>query len=125
MAPSLSPRHRSAALLLLSLSTTARYSQLLGDHYSSPFGVPAACYEASPPHSQGVALADVRREVTFCLKTRLPLLGIVENMSGFVCPHCSVSLTTSLVTLALVCSYTVRPLYLGLGQMLISPAGVY
>ncbi len=39
---------------------------------------------------QGVALSDVRRELTFCRKTKLPVLGIIENMSGFVCPHCSV-----------------------------------
>ncbi|RUP15456.1 hypothetical protein BC936DRAFT_139602 [Jimgerdemannia flammicorona] len=39
--------------------------------------------------SQGVALADVRKELNFCKKVKLPVLGIVENMSGFVCPHCS------------------------------------
>eukprot|EP00041_Stephanoeca_diplocostata_P036529 m.1338096 g.1338096 ORF g.1338096 m.1338096 type:complete len:282 (+) comp24884_c0_seq1:247-1092(+) len=38
---------------------------------------------------QGVALNDVRREASFCKKARIPILGIVENMSGFVCPHCS------------------------------------
>uniref|UniRef100_A0A8B9DI32 NUBP iron-sulfur cluster assembly factor 2, cytosolic n=1 Tax=Anser cygnoides TaxID=8845 RepID=A0A8B9DI32_ANSCY len=38
---------------------------------------------------QAVAVGDVRREVTFCKKTGLRVLGIVENMSGFVCPHCS------------------------------------
>lgn len=38
---------------------------------------------------QAVALADVRRELTFCRKTGLKVLGIVENMSGFACPHCS------------------------------------
>lgn len=41
--------------------------------------------------SQAVALSDVRRELTFCRKTGTRVLGIVENMSGFVCPHCSVS----------------------------------
>ena len=40
---------------------------------------------------QGVAIADVTRELTFCRKTGLEVLGVVENMSGFVCPHCSVS----------------------------------
>ena len=40
---------------------------------------------------QAVSLSDVRREVTFCRKTGLQTLGLVENMSGFVCPHCSVS----------------------------------
>lgn len=38
---------------------------------------------------QGVALVDVRREATFCRKAKLTIIGIVENMSGFVCPHCA------------------------------------
>lgn len=39
---------------------------------------------------QAVALADVRKELNFCRKVDLPILGVVENMSGFVCPHCAV-----------------------------------
>ncbi|XP_029433530.1 cytosolic Fe-S cluster assembly factor NUBP2 [Rhinatrema bivittatum] len=38
---------------------------------------------------QAVSIGDVRRELTFCKKTGLQVIGIVENMSGFVCPHCS------------------------------------
>ncbi|KAJ7305784.1 hypothetical protein JRQ81_010150 [Phrynocephalus forsythii] len=41
---------------------------------------------------QAVSVGDVRRELTFCKKTGLRVLGIVENMSGFVCPHCRVFL---------------------------------
>jgi len=37
---------------------------------------------------QDVALADVRRSITFCRNVNLPVLGVVENMSGFVCPRC-------------------------------------
>ncbi|XP_076338332.1 NUBP iron-sulfur cluster assembly factor 2 isoform X2 [Tachypleus tridentatus] len=37
---------------------------------------------------QAVAVGDVRRELTFCKKTGIPVLGIIENMSGFVCPSC-------------------------------------
>ncbi len=37
---------------------------------------------------QSVALIDVRKCITFCRQLRLPVLGVVENMSGFVCPHC-------------------------------------
>jgi Mrp family chromosome partitioning ATPase len=37
---------------------------------------------------QEVALADVRKSISFCQSLNLPILGIVENMSGFVCPHC-------------------------------------
>jgi len=38
---------------------------------------------------QAVALADVRKELNFCRKVGIPILGVVENMSGFVCPHCA------------------------------------
>lgn len=38
---------------------------------------------------QAVATADVRKELNFCAKTSLRVLGVVENMSGYVCPHCS------------------------------------
>lgn len=37
---------------------------------------------------QDVALADVRRSIKFCLEGSIPIVGIIENMSGFVCPHC-------------------------------------
>jgi len=38
---------------------------------------------------QDVALADVVRAKQMFDKVHIPLLGIVENMSQFVCPHCS------------------------------------
>jgi Mrp family chromosome partitioning ATPase len=37
---------------------------------------------------QQVAIADVRRCISFCRKLSLPVLGLVENMSGFACPRC-------------------------------------
>jgi len=37
---------------------------------------------------QELAISDVRKCVTFCRRLQLPVLGVVENMSGFVCPHC-------------------------------------
>jgi len=37
---------------------------------------------------QEVAISDVRRCVSFCNAVSLPIVGIVENMSGFVCPKC-------------------------------------
>jgi len=37
---------------------------------------------------QDVALLDSRKAVTFARQLKLNLLGIVENMSGFHCPHC-------------------------------------
>ena len=37
---------------------------------------------------QEVAILDSSKAVEFVKKLEIPVLGIVENMSGFVCPHC-------------------------------------
>ncbi len=37
---------------------------------------------------QQVAVKDVRRCISFCEKVSLPVLGILENMSGLACPKC-------------------------------------
>ena len=37
---------------------------------------------------QAVSIDDVRRSITFCEKVGNPVAGIIENMSGFVCPTC-------------------------------------
>jgi MinD superfamily P-loop ATPase len=37
---------------------------------------------------QKIALADVRKSINFCKHVSMKIVGIVENMSGFICPHC-------------------------------------
>ena len=37
---------------------------------------------------QKVALADVSRSLSFCRELKVRVLGMVENMSGWVCPRC-------------------------------------
>ncbi|MBP2655964.1 MAG: minD 1 [Firmicutes bacterium] len=37
---------------------------------------------------QEIALADVRKSIQFCQEVHMPVLGLVENMSGFICPTC-------------------------------------
>jgi Mrp family chromosome partitioning ATPase len=37
---------------------------------------------------QEVSLADVRKSISFCRTVKLDILGLVENMSGYICPHC-------------------------------------
>jgi len=37
---------------------------------------------------QEVASADVRRSITFCNQLAIPVVGVIENMSGFRCPKC-------------------------------------
>lgn len=40
---------------------------------------------------QEISMLDVRKEISFCRKTQLKVLGVVENMAGFKCPGCGVS----------------------------------
>ena len=54
--------------------------------YLSAAGIDGALLVSTP---QEVALADVRREVGFCRKLGVPIIGVLENMSVFVCPKCT------------------------------------
>lgn len=37
---------------------------------------------------QDVAILDSRKSVLFAREIKIPVAGIIENMSGFICPHC-------------------------------------
>jgi ATP-binding protein involved in chromosome partitioning len=41
---------------------------------------------------QDVALVSVRKSINFVKKMNLRVIGIIENMSGFSCPHCGLSI---------------------------------
>lgn len=56
--------------------------------YLKGAGITGAIVITTP---QQVALLDVRKEIDFCNKVNIPILGVVENMSLFVCPKCKVS----------------------------------
>ncbi len=43
---------------------------------------------------QEVALATIRKEINFCRKMKVKVIGLVENMSGYQCPCCEVGLRT-------------------------------
>ncbi len=49
-------------------------------------GSPSAAVIVTTP--QELAIEDVRRCVAFCNLMSLPVVGMVENMSGFLCPTC-------------------------------------
>ena len=49
-------------------------------------GSPAAAVVVTTP--QDLSISDVRRCVSFCKALSLPIIGIVENMSGYVCSKC-------------------------------------
>jgi len=57
---------------------------------------PLSICQMAPPRSQAVivttpqqvALKDVKKSIRFCKSLGMPVFGIIENMSGFVCPNC-------------------------------------
>ncbi|KAI8361280.1 P-loop containing nucleoside triphosphate hydrolase protein [Mortierella sp. GBAus27b] len=53
--------------------------------YLKETGITGAILITTP---QEVALQDVRKEIDFCRKVKIPIIGVVENMAGFVCPSC-------------------------------------
>ena len=53
--------------------------------YMKEAGIDGALIVTTP---QEVALLDVRTEIDFCRKANIKILGLVENMAGFVCPNC-------------------------------------
>jgi Mrp family chromosome partitioning ATPase len=38
---------------------------------------------------QEVSLADVRKSISFCRTLKMEIIGLIENMSSFTCPHCN------------------------------------
>jgi len=38
---------------------------------------------------QEVSVIDAERAINMAKKLEIPFIGVVENMSGFICPHCS------------------------------------
>lgn len=54
--------------------------------YLKESGITGAIVLTTP---QEVAIQDVRRIISFCRKTSIPILGVVENMSGFICGNCN------------------------------------
>jgi len=49
-------------------------------------GIKARAVVVTTP--QRVSIDDVRKSIQFCEKLNMEVLGLIENMSGFVCPYC-------------------------------------
>ncbi|KAI9829664.1 MAG: cytosolic Fe-S cluster assembly factor cfd1 [Sarea resinae] len=84
--PGTSDEHISLAESLLTTTTTTTTTNNTNDGQPTPPKLRGAVIVTTP---QAIATADVRKELNFCAKTRIPVLGVVENMSGFVCPSCA------------------------------------
>lgn len=59
---------------------------LLKDTAATPSQLAGAVVVTTP---QAISISDVKKELNFCTKVGLRVLGVVENMAGFVCPSCS------------------------------------
>lgn len=70
--------------------------------------------------SQQVALLDMKKEVTFCRKVGIPILGIVENMVGYECPCCH-EITHIFHTVGVVADYAAAMGIPYLGKLPICP----
>jgi Mrp family chromosome partitioning ATPase len=85
--PGTSDEHIALAEQLLTLSATAAAttSTSTSNTTNQPPRLAGAVLVTTP---QAISTADVRKEINFCQKTRIPVLGVVENMAGYACPCC-------------------------------------
>ncbi|KAJ0413585.1 P-loop containing nucleoside triphosphate hydrolase protein [Aspergillus carlsbadensis] len=80
--PGTSDEHIALAEELLKISTI---EPTTGNTAASLPRLAGAVLVTTP---QAIATSDVRKEVNFCVKTNIPTLGVIENMSGYTCPCC-------------------------------------
>ncbi|KAE8355795.1 cytosolic Fe-S cluster assembly factor cfd1 [Aspergillus coremiiformis] len=85
--PGTSDEHIALAEQLLRLATT-NPAAAASSSSSSSSNLPRLAGAVLVTTPQAVATSDVRKEVNFCVKTQIPMLGVVENMSGYTCPCC-------------------------------------
>jgi predicted Fe-Mo cluster-binding NifX family protein/cellulose biosynthesis protein BcsQ len=75
---------------------------------------------------QEISLADVRKSINFCRQVQMDILGLVENMGAFSCPHCGEKidlfkadggkLTASRTNLPLLATLPIQPEVVRLGD---------
>jgi Mrp family chromosome partitioning ATPase len=82
--PGTSDEHIALAEQLLTLSTATTGVAAPG----APGRPPCLAGAVLVTTPQAISTADVRKEINFCAKTRIPVLGVIENMSGYACPCC-------------------------------------
>ncbi|KKK22310.1 nucleotide binding protein [Aspergillus rambellii] len=83
--PGTSDEHIALAEQLLTMATT---TTVHGTGTGTGSTIPRLAGAVLVTTPQAIATSDVRKEVNFCVKTSIPMLGVVENMSGYTCPCC-------------------------------------
>ncbi|KAH8702169.1 P-loop containing nucleoside triphosphate hydrolase protein [Talaromyces proteolyticus] len=79
--PGTSDEHISISESLLTMASTSSSS-------ARAQNIPHLAGAVLVTTPQAVATSDVRKEINFCTKTQIPVLGVIENMSGYTCPCC-------------------------------------
>ncbi|PGG95086.1 hypothetical protein AJ79_10274 [Helicocarpus griseus UAMH5409] len=82
--PGTSDEHIALAEQLLTVATTSHPTTASAAAAAKP-RLTGAVLVTTP---QAISTADVRKELNFCAKTRIPVIGVVENMAGYTCPCC-------------------------------------
>ncbi|KAL4942901.1 P-loop containing nucleoside triphosphate hydrolase protein [Aspergillus oleicola] len=85
--PGTSDEHIALAEELLKIATTTPNPTSTSSTGTSS-GLPRLTGAVLVTTPQAIATSDVRKEVNFCVKTNIPSLGVIENMSGYTCPCC-------------------------------------
>ncbi|PYH96156.1 P-loop containing nucleoside triphosphate hydrolase protein [Aspergillus ellipticus CBS 707.79] len=86
--PGTSDEHIALAEQLLTLCTTDAGLSAASVGGAGATWLPRLAGAVLVTTPQAIATSDVRKEVNFCVKTRIPTLGVIENMSGYTCPCC-------------------------------------
>lgn len=73
-------------LLLVDTPPGTSDEHLSVNSYLKESGIDGAIIVTTPNE---VSLLDVRKEIDFCQKAGIKILGLVDNMAGFVCPKCT------------------------------------
>ncbi len=79
------PNHTIDYMLIDTPPGTSDEHLSIVSYLSQSSGLDGAVLLTTP---QEISLQDVRKEISFCRKMAIPILGLVENMAGFVCPAC-------------------------------------
>ncbi|PWN26098.1 putative NBP35-nucleotide-binding protein [Jaminaea rosea] len=85
MADGIVPRSHPLDYMLIDTPPGTSDEHLSIVSYLKESGINGAILLTTP---QEVSLQDVRKEISFLRKVDVPILGVVENMAGFVCPAC-------------------------------------
>lgn len=80
-----SPRSHALDYMLIDTPPGTSDEHLSIVSYLQESGINGAILLTTP---QEISLQDVRKEINFLRKVKVPILGVVENMAGFVCPAC-------------------------------------